>query len=249
METSQEVKDIFAALNKFQSEVSPTKKHAENPYFKSSYADLASIWENIQKPLTSSGLCITQAIGVYNDKISVFTMLGHISGQWIKSVYPVNPPKADPQGVGSAITYARRYALSAMLGLVSEKDDDGERARIAHEREDKSGSDRGTYNQRAERTIGMRSESKAPGGEVGLDTSRYKAGSWIIPEQLKGYRFPAGSFVGQELVSLDPRLIKSYLEKLDAYVKNGSELPDGFSESIPKMKDYIQANGLTTKEG
>jgi len=129
MKKSESIVELAKALNKFQKELRPAKKTSENPFFKSTYADLAAIWEAIREPLTKHGLAIVQTMD-YSEAGTplIETVLCHTSGEWIGGALPVKPVKDDPQSLGSAITYARRYSLSAMLGLVTEEDDDGEKA-------------------------------------------------------------------------------------------------------------------------
>ena len=131
METQERpsIKNIAVALSKFQSELEAAKKDSENPFLKSFYSDLRSVWNVIREPLAKNGLAVTQ-IPTIHEKLGMIlvTKLLHTSGEFIESSYPINPVKNDPQGVGSALTYARRYALSAILGVVSEGDDDGHRA-------------------------------------------------------------------------------------------------------------------------
>jgi ERF superfamily protein len=136
MNQSEKLDLLFAALSRVQSELQGAKKDAENPYFKSKYADLASCWDAVRLPLTKNGLCVIQRAGVLNNEAGLFTLLGHSSGQWMEGFLPLNMKAKDPQAQGSAITYARRYSLAAIIGLV-QTDDDGEaamnRGRIAPE--------------------------------------------------------------------------------------------------------------------
>jgi hypothetical protein len=100
------------------------KKDAINPFYKSKYASLDTIWETIRKPLSENGLSVAQTMNLVNDKSVLETTLYHTSGEWISGTQLVNPVKDDPQSLGSAISYARRYSLSALLGIVSDEDDD-----------------------------------------------------------------------------------------------------------------------------
>ena len=124
---SQEIGKLAEALAKAQSIMEGAKEEATNPFFKSSYADLTSVWNACKKPLTDNGLAVFQTIENGGEKIYLVTTLAHVSGQWMRSYMPVMMTKQDPQGFGSAITYSRRYALSAMVGVCPE-DDDGETA-------------------------------------------------------------------------------------------------------------------------
>jgi hypothetical protein len=126
-EQSPTIAKLAAALCKAQSQMEGAKKNSSNPHFKNSYADLESVWDACRKPLTDNGLAVIQAPEGEGDHVVLETMLVHNSGEFISRRLPIRPTKQDPQGVGSAITYARRYALMAMVGLAPE-DDDGEAA-------------------------------------------------------------------------------------------------------------------------
>ena len=117
-----EQKNIISALAKFQDEVGNIKKDSTNPFFKNSYASLSNILESIKLPLMNAGLVITQ-IPVNENELR--TVIFHIeTGEKIEGTFKMTPAKNDPQGQGSVITYQRRYALGAMLGLNIEDDDD-----------------------------------------------------------------------------------------------------------------------------
>lgn len=130
---------IIEALVKLQASLPPIIKDKENPFFSSWYADLASIWDVIRKPMTDLGLCVVQCPEATDgETIRIRTVLLHKSGEFIDSVLVLKPVQAlvdknaneraiTPQTMGSAITYARRYALCAMLGIAPE-DDDGNAA-------------------------------------------------------------------------------------------------------------------------
>lgn len=128
MNQSQELKDLFAALSKAQAVIKGALKDSANPFFKSKYADLESVWEACREPLTKNDLSVVQTTEFVPEAgVCIMTTLGHASGQWIRGTLPIMAIKQDPQGIGSAITYARRYALAAIVGIV-QVDDDGERA-------------------------------------------------------------------------------------------------------------------------
>lgn len=115
---------ISAALVKFQSQLRPVAKEAENPFFKSSYADLSSILKAVMPVLTANGLAVIQPLKVIDDKVILITKLIHESGETIESEM-ILPHNADPQKYGSLITYYKRYQLQALLGINTEEDDDG----------------------------------------------------------------------------------------------------------------------------
>jgi len=127
MDSSKELDKVFTAFSKMQGSLEGASKDSTNPFFKSKYADLKSIWGVARKPLADNGLSVMQTMACVNERTVLQTRLCHSSGQWIQGCQPLNPTKNDPQGVGSAITYARRYGLAAMLGIIQE-DDDGEAA-------------------------------------------------------------------------------------------------------------------------
>jgi hypothetical protein len=125
MEKSESIKEIANALCKFQAEVEKIKKGAVNPFFKSKYATLADILDVIRQPLADNGLSFVQ---FPKEEHGLETMLMHISGEFLSESYSMRPVKDDPQGAGSVITYQRRYALGAVLGLNIDSDDDGNKA-------------------------------------------------------------------------------------------------------------------------
>lgn len=128
MNTSTNISEIAKALSEFQGKITPVPKDATNPFYKSKYADLSSIISHVQELLKKNGLSVSQLPNESDDKISVTTLLMHTSGEWLSGTISMKPAKLDPQGFGSAMTYARRYSLSAILGIASEEDDDGNSA-------------------------------------------------------------------------------------------------------------------------
>lgn len=127
MEHSNELGELSKALSLAQSELKGAEKTATNPFFHSSYATLKDVWEAVRVPLSKHGLSIIQTTDPADAGVVVNTMLCHSSGQWVKGSLFMKPAKNDPQAIGSAITYARRYALAAIVGVYQE-DDDGNNA-------------------------------------------------------------------------------------------------------------------------
>jgi len=125
--TSEHINEIAAALAKAQAEMGNAIKDRTNPAFRSTYADLASVREAVTGPLSANGIAVVQAPGNDGDSVTVETRLIHTSGEWLGSVVSARPAKNDPQAVGSAITYLRRYGLMAMTGIAPD-DDDGQAA-------------------------------------------------------------------------------------------------------------------------
>lgn len=119
--------ELYSALSKAQSQMRPAELDKVNSHFKSKYASLAAVWDAIREPLTKNGLAITQTF-VAGERLTMLTRLTHTSGQSLESFYPIEPVRNDPHGIGSAISYARRYAISAIVGLTADEDDDGNAA-------------------------------------------------------------------------------------------------------------------------
>ena len=129
MTRSDSIAGLAAALSKAQAAMGAAKKDSTNPHFKSRYADLASIWDAYREPLTKNGLAVVQLPGKDEAGYYVETVLTHASGEFISDKLHIVPTKDDPQGLGSAITYARKYGLSAIAGVApDDSDDDGEAA-------------------------------------------------------------------------------------------------------------------------
>lgn len=138
MEHSDQLNEIAAALCKAQTKLEGAKRDSSNPFFKSKYADLASVWEACKPVLSENGLSVTQfCLPSDGNTVNLTTMLLHSSGQFISGTMTMPLGKADPQGYGSAMTYARRYGLAAIVGVCPE-DDDGEGAmrRLPEDRAD-----------------------------------------------------------------------------------------------------------------
>lgn len=119
-----ELNELAKALCKAQSVIQSAIKDTNNPFFNSKYADLASVWDAARKPLTDNGLCVSQVLVTIEGKNYLRTMLIHTSGQHTTSDIPLILQKQDMQGLGSAITYARRFGLASIAGI-SQEDDDG----------------------------------------------------------------------------------------------------------------------------
>ena len=127
MQTSETIDELTTALAKAQGEITGALKESANPFFKSRYADLASCWDACRGPLSKNGLAVFQAAETTELGLVLTTTLAHGSGQWMRSSLGVTPKDDSPQSMGSALTYARRYALTAMVGI-AQVDDDGNAA-------------------------------------------------------------------------------------------------------------------------
>ena len=157
MAQSEVINELAAALSKAQGEMQAAIKDKVNPFFKSSYADLGSVWDAARPVLSKYGLCVMQTTEVASDgsRIVMVTTLAHTSGQWMKSYLPLNPSKNDSQGIGAALTYLRRYSLSAIVGVVCDEDDDGE-----------TSVGRGKYQQKNEQTQTKNNQAPSSNGPI-----------------------------------------------------------------------------------
>jgi hypothetical protein len=121
---SESVKELNTALAKAQGELFAAKKDSINPHFKSKYADLASVWEACREALSSNGLSVTQMPAEFQNNImTLVTRISHSSGEWLEQTMTCPVGKPDPQGIGSCLTYMRRYALAAVVGVYQDDDD------------------------------------------------------------------------------------------------------------------------------
>lgn len=126
MRKSESIKNLAVALSKFQNEVKNPKNTADNPFYDSKYAPLQDVLNEVRPLLSKHGLSVIQSPSGDGQSVSITTLLLHESGEWIEfDPLVLKAQKITPQGAGSAITYGRRYALSAILGISSEDDDDG----------------------------------------------------------------------------------------------------------------------------
>ncbi len=131
IETSQSTEKLDAALAKAQASIGAAAKDSRNPHFNSAYADLASIWAACREALTSNGISVTQwLVECEGPRLAIVTRMA-CGGEWMMSRWSMPVSKNDPQGYGSAATYARRYSLAAAVGVAPDDDDD---ANVASEK-------------------------------------------------------------------------------------------------------------------
>ena len=221
MTQSNELKDLALALSKAQSEIVGALKDAANPFFKSKYADLPSVWDAIRAPLTKNGLAVVQATDVREGQTGVVTTLMHSTGQWIQGFYPLNPIKNDPQGMGSAMTYARRYALAAMVGVV-QIDDDGEAAM-------------------GRNPLQQSAKSMQPGPNDGFS---------VPDESTSGYRIPFGKFAKKGLHEVPVRDLADYIEYLErtSAKEPGKPMRADAVQFISRAREFIEMSAGAEQE-
>ena len=127
MNKSESIENLAKALVEVQKTELFALTDKDNPFFKSKYADLSSVWTAARHPLTANGLAVIQTMDIADNGVIIETTLIHTSGEYVSGRLLIAPEKKTPQGVGSAITYGRRYGLSAIIGI-SPEDDDAENA-------------------------------------------------------------------------------------------------------------------------
>jgi hypothetical protein len=129
MRTSESIVNLAKALLCFQTGVANIKKDASNPFFKNKYASLTNILDGINQHLNDAGIVVMQSPSGDDNSVRLTTTVIHApSGEFIESEYSMIPVKKDPQGIGSCLTYMRRYALASILKLNVDDDDDGNSA-------------------------------------------------------------------------------------------------------------------------
>jgi len=129
MTMSPEIGKLSEALSKAQGIMENAIKDKDNAFLKSNYSTLTSVWNACRHALSSNGLCVIQSPEFEGEQLVLTTILSHSSGEYIKSRLPIHTKDKSSQALGSAITYARRYALAAMVGISPDEDspeeDDG----------------------------------------------------------------------------------------------------------------------------
>lgn len=132
------MKELIGSLIKAREGFQPILKDRLNPFHKSKYATLDSVLESVGSSLGANGLAITATVSTESDKTVLITTLHHTSGESIESRYPL-PNIDDPQKLGAAITYARRYSICALLNVTADEDDDGNSAKSKPKSQDVEG--------------------------------------------------------------------------------------------------------------
>lgn len=132
--SSESINELSEALSKAQGQMKAAVMDRNNPFFKSKFASLNSIWDACRIPLSNNHLSVMQCMTMQDDSVVLVTTLSHSSGQWMRSYMPACNKGVTPQAMGSAISYARRYSLSAICGISVDEDDDGNAAQKASEK-------------------------------------------------------------------------------------------------------------------
>lgn len=203
---SESIAKLAEALAKAQGMMKPAGKGKENPYFKSNYADLPAVWEAAREALSKNGLSVIQTTDYDSGDSFVVTTLAHSTGEWISGRYKIKPVKDDPQGFGSAVTYARRYAFCAIVGVTAEdEDDDGNAASNKKE----------TATARNKRYAALKADIMASNDPAGLWHDR--------KEEIDEFRLSLGEEYYQQLVAAGAKR-RAELEEQEA------SFPQGFND-------------------
>lgn len=130
-EPEPDLKELYTALATAQGEIQNAEANTENEFIGKKYANLAAVLDAIRGPFSKNGLALIQLPQPASTPayLGLKTILAHESGQSIEDYYEMAPPKLDPQGIGSCMTYMRRYAAMAMAGIAGALDDDAERTK------------------------------------------------------------------------------------------------------------------------
>lgn len=213
---------IAKAFIRAKKQFGPALKRAENPFHKSKYADLSQCLEAVDEALLNNGIVLFQQTSLDESGVTVETVLLHETGQIIRSG-PLHVPaqKKDPQGFGSALTYARRYSLMATCGIAPE-DDDGENA---------MNSFRGPVD--AQDVLGDTPEPK------NVTTSPKNAKNRASNSE---YEVTFGRFNGQTLSSIDPKELSQYVEYLLGTATKAKKPIDGRAkEFVERAQEYLKS--------
>lgn len=220
---SPSIGKLAEALAKAQGMMSTAKKDADNPFFNSRYADLAACWECCREPLAANGLAVIQTTAPATDgTVHVVSTLAHSSGEWIRGELAVKPVKGDPQGIGSALTYARRYGLCSLVGIVADEDDDGEaaqgRGQAVGQKQSQARQTQAPQSQpRPSEQAGTQGQNKHNGGEA--TESQRKAIIAIAKNKGLDAHQAAGSILGRAVDSLNSLTMQEASRIIDALNK------------------------------
>jgi hypothetical protein len=179
MAQSESIAAIAKALAAAQGEMSAAKKDSNNPHFKSKYADLTAVWDACRAALSRHSVAVVQAPEPSESGVMLRTVLMHESGEWIDSTLFIPAAQSGAQAFGSAMSYARRYSLAAMVGVVADEDDDGNAASGRTSAGSGSGAQQGQPNGRASYNG---AQARKPGDDVrAAHAAAVKAGVKVEP--------------------------------------------------------------------
>lgn len=212
MRQSESINEIAAALAKAQGEMEPAVFDRVNPHFKSKYATLTAIMDTVKRPLAKNNLAVVQSLEGSRDAMYLVTKIVHSSGQWIADDgIPLVLDKNNMQGLGSAMSYAKRYGISSLLTVVADEDDDAEGA------------------------VG-RPESKQVTQQKAAPPKKQKPAESI---DLSEVIVPMGSLSGKKLKDIEPEQLQVFLDNTKKYLEGRES--DLKAEPIRVFFNYASA--------
>jgi len=234
MKTSETITEVAKSLVKFNSEVSRIAKDADNHFFRNRYSTLDTIIDEVRPILQKHGLSLMQFPSGDGQNVTLKTLLLHESGEWIESdEIMMKPVKNDPQAIGSAISYARRYSLTAFLSLNTGEDDDGDKAsQPGNKQQNNRSNNQRQNNQRAEGPPPQQQQpQKINSQQVGALTAKITEFAEIrgksvqdVVEVLKKQE-QVGSF--KAVPELHPAQANTMNKILDTWIKKAKEETGG----------------------
>lgn len=229
---SEQIGDLAAALAAAQGAMENPTKDKENPFFKSSYADLASGLNAARKALADNKLAVVQTTEHGTDDVTIVTTLMHASGQWIRSYLTMRPTKLDPQGVGSAITYGRRYGFFGIVGLAPE-DDDGNAASA-----EKHGAAQGPQQRPAATRTNPAAAPVRPGAPVTTRTAEDAEDRALVRVEIVGSLTDPNKLATPPQIALVKQLLIEDLQQVKHEAENWLKT----NSPKPSSKDWTQAD-------
>lgn len=228
---SESITNLAVALTKFNLTVQRIEKDGTNPHFKNRYTTLDAILDEVRPLLADQGLSIIQMPSGDGDQLKLTTMLIHITGEWIESdAITMRPTKNDPQGIGSATTYARRYSLCAFLGLsTGEIDDDGNGASQTPNNAQKpyqTSQPTKTYNQPSTQSQPVTTQSIASSDAITpnqIGMIKKLVADKKIPDKM--YRVALGTYGVTSSTEMNKRDASALIKRLTDYVQETEEEP------------------------
>ena len=243
MKQSEGIEKLATALCRVQTNPLFALLNGENPFFKSKYADLSSVWAVIREPLTKNGLCVAQTSRKDSDgTLLIVTTLMHESGQWIQGELPMVTEKNDPQAYGKCITYGRRYALSAIIGVCPE-DDDGEGAMKRNGDADKPG----TQKQSGGKSLG---ECPKCGAEAIIKGKEEYGGGWLCWKEKGGCNAKFTEDPAKQKPADTEKATKPNLpspEDYAALIKKGFDSNNLASKEVAEIATWYRKGKVITK--
>jgi hypothetical protein len=226
---SESTAKLIEALCKASLEFGEITKDTENPFYKSSYTDLATLIKATRPALSKHGVAVLQWPLIVDSRAGVTTLLHHSSGEWMESDFTLPVTKQDAQGTGSAITYSRRYAYQSVLNVAGEEDDDGNAAvgKTKKQVTDKLAEHEAAFDQRAE-------------GEQTLAVFQMEGIRDLCKQHGKTDE-QVLEFLGTLKVNRIEKVLRRDFEKLKKWAIAPS---DDLSEKLKQSVDIVKANAL-----